>query len=378
MTKPLQNDGFAMAAKLFEPISLGPHRFANRIAVAPMAQYSAVDGAATDWHLIHWGGLASSGAGLVMIEATAVSADGRGTPGDLCLYDDSHEAALKRVVAAVCTQLPARFGIQLCHAGRKGSTDVHWLGGRPLPRANGGWRIVAPSAIGFGDWPAPEAMTVAEIAQLVADFAKAAARAARSGIEVIELHAAHGYLLHSFLSPLSNQRTDDYGGSLVNRMRLPLDVFDAVQKAAPDVTLGVRLTGSDWIEGGISPGEAIAFATALAERGCHYVDVSSGGLDPRQKISVGPGYQLDFAAAVKRAAGIPVRAVGLIVNARQAEDAIAGGKADLIAIGRSLLANPRWVWQAAAELGAAIELPPPYARAGQGVWPGWKLLAEGA
>ncbi|QII87231.1 NADH:flavin oxidoreductase/NADH oxidase [Bordetella hinzii] len=363
-----------MASKLFTPITLGPRVYDNRLVIAPMAQYSAVDGDFGDWHYIHLGNLATSGAGCVMIEATAVNAEGRCTLGDTGLYSDSNEASLARVVAAMKRHGGnTRIGIQLVHGGRKASTAVHWLGGQPLSQAAGGWTTVAPSAIGFGDWPAPRAATAGDLDEIRAAFAQAAARAARAGVDLIELHAAHGYLLHQFLSPITNRREDAYGGSLENRMRLPLEVFEAVRAAAPGVTLGVRLTGSDWIEGGITPEEAARFAAELQARGCHYVDVTSGALDPRQKITVKRGYQVEFAAYVKRHVGIAVRAVGLIVDPQQAEDIVAGGQADLVAIARAALANPRWAWEAAHVLGAKIEVAPQYQRAASGVWPGWNL-----
>lgn len=364
-----------MTSKLFTPITLGPHTYANRIAIAPMAQYSAVDGNPTDWHLIHWGTLATSGAGLVMIEATAVEADGRPTAGDIGLYNDDNEANLARVLASIRAYAPARFGIQLFHGGRKSSTAVHWLGGQPILPEDGGWPTLAPSAIAFGSGPVPRAAEAADLVRIRAAFADAAARAVRAGFDLIELHAAHGYLLHQFLSPISNRRSDAYGGTLENRLRFPLEVFEAVRAAAPGVTLGVRLTGSDWIDGGITPDEASAFARALKQRGCHYVDVSSGALDPSQKVVVGPGYQVAFAEQVKREAGIPVRAVGLIVTPEQAEEIVASGQADLIAIARAALANPRWPWDAAHVLGAKIDIAPQYQRAASGVWPGWAMLS---
>lgn len=362
-------------SKLFTPITLGPHTYPNRIAIAPMAQYSALDGNMTDWHLIHLGTLATSGAGMVVTEVISVEPFGRCTLADPGLYSDSNEEALARVLETMRRYAPTKIGIQLGHAGRKGSTAVHWEGGQPIGLDKGGWHTIAPSSDPFGTWPVPAEAKEEDFDRLVRAFADAARRAVRVGVDLIELHAAHGYLLHQFLSPLSNQRTDAFGGSLENRMRFPLQVFEAVRDAAPGVTLGVRLTGSDWIEGGITPDEAVAFARALETRGCHYVDVTSGALDPRQKIALGPGYQVAFAEKVKQNTNMAVRAVGLIVTPEQAEEIVATGKADMVAIARAALANPRWPWEAAHVLGAQIELPPQYQRAGSGVWPGWSMIA---
>jgi 2,4-dienoyl-CoA reductase-like NADH-dependent reductase (Old Yellow Enzyme family) len=359
---------------LFSAITLGPNTFSNRVVIAPMAQYSAVNGNANDWHLMHWGSLVTGGAGLVMIEATAVEESGRPTPGDISLYNDQNEEALKKVLSSVRTFGPARLGIQLIHGGRKSSTDVYWNGGGELSVREGGWETIAPSPIPHNDqWRVPREMSDSDIQRVKNAFADAAQRAARVGFDVVELQAAHGYLLHQFLSPITNKRNDRYGGSLDNRMRFPLEVFETVARSVPaSVTLGVRITGSDWIEGGITTDDAIIFARSLQELGCHYVDVSSGGIDPqRQKITIGPNYQVGFAEAVKRHVQIPVRAVGLIITPKQANDIIASGKADQIAIARAALANPHWVWQAAQELGEQIEYPRQYDRARPGVWPGW-------
>ncbi|NLS00823.1 NADH:flavin oxidoreductase/NADH oxidase [Rhizobium sp. P38BS-XIX] len=363
-----------MPNTLFSPLTLGPNTFSNRIAIAPMAQYSAVDGAAGDWHLMHWGSLVTGGAGLVVIEATGVEANGRPTLGDVGIYNDMTESALRQVISAVRGFGAAKLGIQLIHGGRKGSTRVHWDGGGELLPSEGGWQTMAPSAIPYRDgWQVPREMDIADIERVKKAFVDAALRSSRVGFDVIELQAAHGYLLHQFLSPISNKRTDRYGGPLENRMRFALEVFDAVSKSCPaSVTLGVRLTGSDWIDGGITTEEAIIFAARLKDLGCHYVDVSSGALDPqRQKISVGRDYQVGFAEAVKHGAGIPVRAVGLITSPTQANDIIVSEKADQIAIARAALVNPRWVWQAAQQMGQKIEYPKPYDRAAPGVWPGW-------
>jgi 2,4-dienoyl-CoA reductase-like NADH-dependent reductase (Old Yellow Enzyme family) len=359
---------------LFSAITLGSKTFSNRVVIAPMAQYSAVNGNANDWHLMHWGSFVTGGAGLVMIEATAVEESGCPTPGDIGLYTDQNEDALKKVLSSVRTFGPAGLGIQLIHGGRRGSTDVHWNGGGELSVREGGWETIAPSPIPYRDqWRVPREMSESDIQHVKNAFSAAAQRAARVGFDVIELQAAHGYLLHQFLSPITNKRNDRYGGSLDNRMRFPLEVFEAVSRSVPtSVTLGVRITGSDWIEWGITTDEAIVFARSLQELGCHYVDVSSGGIDPQQqKITVGPNYQLGFAEAVKQHIQIPVRAVGFIVRPKQANDIIVSGKADQIAIARAALANPRWVWQAAQELGEKIAYPRQYERARPGVWLGW-------
>lgn len=363
-----------MSTPLFSEIQLGPHVYKNRVVIAPMAQYSAINGSFTDWHVVHLGTLATSGAGLVVIEATAVEEDGRCTPGDTGLYSDENEKSLAQVIKTMRRCADTKIGIQLCHGGRKASTAVHWEGGQPLTEKDGAWTTTAPSALGYGDWPIPKEADEADLDRIRNAFADSARRAVRAGIDLIELHAAHGYLLHQFLSPLSNHRHDAYGGSLENRMRFPLEVFEAVREVAPGLTLGVRLTASDWVDGGICPDEAVVFANKLAERGCHYVDVTSGGLDPRQKIAVKPGYQVDFAHYVKRDTSIPVRAVGLIVTPEQAAEIVSDGKADQVAIARAALANPRWVWDAAHVLGAKVDIPPQYQRAGLGVWPGWGLI----
>ena len=299
-----------------------------------MCQYSADEGRATDWHLMHLGSLAISGAGLVFIEATAVSARGRITDADLGLWDDATEVALRRVLDAVRRYSPTPIGIQLAHAGRKGSCAVPWRGGAAIaPDQPHGWQTIAPSAQSFRPGgPLPAAATIAEIDAIVADFVVAAQRADRLGCDVIELHGAHGYLLHQFLSPLSNQRTDEYGGSLENRMRLLLRVFDAVRVALPPArAVGVRIAATDWIDGGWDLEQSIVLARALDARGCSFIDVSSGGVSPAQKITTGPGYQVPFATSIKAAVSLPVIAVGLITAPAQAEQILADGHADAVA-----------------------------------------------
>jgi 2,4-dienoyl-CoA reductase-like NADH-dependent reductase (Old Yellow Enzyme family) len=350
---------------LFSPISLRGLTVSNRIVVSPMCQYVADHGKATAWHTVHLGGLALSGAGLLFIEATAVEAPGRITPGDLGLWDDETEAALSPVLAAVRKVSKTPVVMQLAHAGRKASSHVPWEGGHAIPLSEGGWQTFAPSAIPQteGDHP-PLALDATGLARIRDAFAATARRAARLGLDGLEIHAAHGYLLHEFLSPISNHRTDEYGGSLENRMRFPLEVFDAVRAAFPaERPVGVRVSSTDWIEGGWDIDQTIAFAQALKARGVDWIDASSAGISPLQKIAAGPGYQVPFAEAVKKATGLPIIAVGLITEAKQAEEIIADGKADFIALARGVLYDPRWGWHAAAELGATIDAPPSYWRA---------------
>ena len=351
--------------KLFEPLSLGALTLANRIVIAPMCQYSAVDGAMTDWHLIHLGQLALSGAGMLTIEATAVLPEGRISYADVGLWDDATEAAMAKVLEGVRRWSKMPIAIQLAHAGRKASTDLPWHGGGQIaPGHAHGWQTVAPSALPFRDGDnAPSAMTHQDMQDVREAFAAAARRSARLGIDAIQIHAAHGYLLHQFLSPLSNQRDDQYGGSLENRLRFPLEVFDAVRAAFPaERPVSVRVSGTDWVPGGWDIDDTVAFARALEKRGCSVIHVSGGGLHPSQQIPVGPGYQVPLARAVKQAVGIPVVAVGLITDFDHAEAIVATGDADLVAIARGALYDPRWPWHAAAHLGATVIAPPQYLR----------------
>ena len=359
-------------SQLFSPIRLGNQEFPNRIVISPMCQYSAIHGDANDWHLVHLGTLSMSGAALLVLEATAVEEIGRISHGDLGLYNDENEAALHRVLGFCRKHGSAKLGVQIAHAGRKGSAQAPWEGGRALGPDGDPWETVSASALPFADdWHTPREASEEDIERIVAAFAETAERAIRLGFEVIELHAAHGYLLHQFLSAVSNQRTDQYGGSLENRMRFPLRVFDAVKAVCtPEVALGVRITGSDWIEGGIDIEEAVAFASELKRRGCHYVDVTSGGIALKAKIEIGPGYQVPFAAEVKRRVGIPVWSVGLIVTPEQAEDVVASGRSDMVALGRTILDEPHWPWKAAQVLGADVARPPQYQRAAPRLWPG--------
>jgi 2,4-dienoyl-CoA reductase-like NADH-dependent reductase (Old Yellow Enzyme family) len=371
MAAAASDEGYALVSQLFSPIRLGPIELANRIAVGPMCQYSAIHGDANDWHLVHLGQLSMSGASLLILEATAVEQAGRITHGCLGLYGDENEAALRRVIGFCRKHGSATLGIQLAHAGRKASAQVPWDGGQALGSGDDPWATVSASAIPFADgWHVPAEATEADMDRMVHAFADAARRSVHLGFELIEVHAAHGYLLHQFLSPLSNRRTDAYGGSLENRMRFPLRVFEAVKQAAPGIAVGTRITGSDWAEGGITPDEAVAFAGELKARGCDYIDVTSGGIVASAKIKIGPGYQVPFAAEVRRRVGIPVMSVGLIVTAGQAEEIVASGEADMVGLARTMLDDPHWAWHAAQELGAEVERPPQYARAAPKLWPG--------
>lgn len=349
--------------KLFSPIKVGPLHLKNRIVIAPMCQYSADEGQMTDWHMMHLGNLALSGAGVLTIEATAVTPEGRITYGDVGLYSDACETAMGRVLNGIRRWSDIPIAIQLAHAGRKASSELPWKGGHQLaPNAVGGWKTVAPSAIPFREsYDAPEALDSQGLARIRDGFVEAAKRALRLGIDAVQLHSAHGYLLHEFLSPLSNQRTDEYGGSLENRMRFPLEVFDAVRAVWPtSKPLTVRVSASDWVEGGWDIDGTIAYAKALEARGCDAIHVSSGGLSPDQKIAIGPNYQVPFARAVKQAVKMPVVAVGLITEFEQAEAILSTGDADLIALARTVLYDPRWPWHAAAHFGETIEAAPQY------------------
>jgi 2,4-dienoyl-CoA reductase-like NADH-dependent reductase (Old Yellow Enzyme family) len=349
---------------LFSPYSLGPLELSNRITIAPMCQYSAVDGLATDWHMIHLGSLALSGAALITLEATAVVPEGRISPNDLGLWSDAHADALAPILAAMRRHSPIKIGIQLSHAGRKASTNVPWDGGAQIgPDAANGWQTEGPSAVPHteGD-AAPLALDAAGLERVKEGFVAAARRAHALGFDAIELHGAHGYLLHQFLSPLANHRTDAYGGSLENRMRYPLEVFAAVRAAVPSMTLGVRISATDWVDGGWDLEQSVRFAQELERIGCDFIHVSSGGVSTAQKIPVEPGYQIGFAERIKRDTGLPTIGVGLITEARHAEAILQAGQADVIALARAMLYDPRWPWHAAAELGAQVSAPPQYWR----------------
>ena len=352
---------------LFAPLTLGPMTVPNRIAVAPMCQYSADDGSATDWHMQHWMSLAMSGAGMVTIEATGVERHGRITHGCLGLYSDHNEDAAKRTLTAARRVAPhgTRFGVQIAHAGRKASVHIPWKGGKPLGADEDAWQAVGPSAVPYApDWPAPRALDDDGIQRVISHFVLAAERAVRAGFDFIEIHGAHGYLIHSFLSPVANKRTDHWGGSLENRMRLVLAIAGGVRAAVPDhIAVGIRLSVTDWVKDGFNPDEAVVVARALKEAGLVYVCCSSGGVAHNQKLTPGPGYQVHLAERVRSEAGIPTRAVGLIDDPHQAEEIIAGGRADMVALARALLADPRWPWRAAAALGQPVHPVSQYATA---------------
>ncbi|TDV37402.1 2,4-dienoyl-CoA reductase-like NADH-dependent reductase (Old Yellow Enzyme family) [Paraburkholderia caballeronis] len=351
-------------SKLFTPLALRGLTLANRIVVSPMCQYSAQRGEATDWHMIHLGHLALSGAGMLCIEATAVEPDGRITPGDLGLWDDVTENALKPVLETIRRYSPIRVAMQISHAGRKASSHVPWEGGQLIPVSEGGWLPHAPSALPHKDDETPPlALDAAGLNRIREAFAATTRRAARLGIDAIEVHAAHGYLLHEFLSPVANQRTDEYGGSRENRMRFPLEIFDIVRAAFPDDRpVGVRVSATDWVEGGWTPDDTVAFAHELKRRGADWIDVSSGGVSPLQKIPVEPAYQVPFARKVKQETGLTTIAVGLITDPLQANQIVDDGDADMIAMARAMLYDPRWPWHAAAQLGASVSAPPQYWR----------------
>jgi NADPH2 dehydrogenase len=349
---------------LFSPITLRGLTLPNRIMVSPMCQYSADDGAANDWHFTHINSLALSGAANFCIEATHVEAIGRITPGCLGLYNDACEAALVPILASVRKRSKTAVTMQLAHAGRKGSSQRPWEGGQLIPLSEGGWLAEAPSAVPHRPEEAPpRALDAAGLLRVRDAFVDAAKRAERLGIDAIELHCAHGYLLHQFLSPVANKRTDQYGGSLQNRMRYPLEVFDAVRAVFPErKPVGVRVSCTDWVEGGWDLAQTIEFAVELKKRGVDWIDASSGGVSPQQKIPLGPGYQVPFAEAIKRETGVTSMAVGLITQAQQAEDIVASGKADMVTLARGMLYDPRWGWHAAAELGGEVSAPPQYWR----------------
>lgn len=361
-----------MTAQLFTPVELGGVTLPNRIIVSPMCQYSAVDGSAQPWHQVHYGMLAMSGAGLLCLEATHVEREGRITQGCLGLYSDENEAALKPVIDWIRGWMPGvKLGVQLAHAGRKASAQRPWKGGGPLTQADAPdlpWTTYGPSALAYDpekNWHTPVALDSVSLKRVKQAFVEAAERSLRLGFDVVELHGAHGYLLSQFLSPLSNQRTDEYGGSVEKRRRFPLEVFEAVRRMWPtDKALGMRLSAVEWVEGGVTIEDTVETARQLKALGCDFVDVSSGGNAPGQKITLGPGYHVPFAARVRKEAGIKTWAVGLITEPEQAEKIIASGEADCTAHARPFLLDPRWAWNAARTLG--VETPPlplPAARA---------------
>jgi 2,4-dienoyl-CoA reductase-like NADH-dependent reductase (Old Yellow Enzyme family) len=353
-----------MSAHLFDPIDLRDVHVPNRITVSPMGMHSAIEGVAGDWHLMHLGQFAISGAGLVITEAVAVTPEGRVSPFDLGLWNNEQAAGLKRITSFAATYGGARFGIQLYHAGRKASVQPSFLGHKSIAVGEGGWAPEAPSRLAYPGRNEPVALDEAAMLRVRDAFVTAAKRADSAGFDLIELHAAHGYLLHNYLSPLSNVRNDDYGGSLANRMRYPLEVFDAIRPVWPSgKALGVRISATDWAKGGWDLEQTLAFARALKERGCDYMCVSSGGCVPEQTITVGPLYQVPFAAAVREQVGMPTMAVGLIRTTDEAAQIVRDGHADMCALARGMLSNPRWAWDAAEKLGAKAFYPRQYDRA---------------
>lgn len=362
-----------MTSALFSPLRLAGIDFANRIVISPMCQYMAEDGAANDWHLMHYGNLAMSGAALLFTEATAVSADGRISPHCLGLWTDEHEAAIERFMrfSRANGGPDLKIGIQLAHAGRKASVHRPRDGAQPLTAAEGAWQTLGPSALPYDSgWHTPAAMDRALLDRVKADFVQAAERSMRLSFDVCEFHVGHGYLLHQFLSPLSNRRDDAYGGDLAGRMSYPLEVFEAVRAVWPtDRPLGVRVSATDWVPGGWDVPDTLAFVQALKQVGCDFADITTSGVDPRQKIPVGPGYQVSFAETVKRETGMPTMAVGMINDPEQAEAVIASGQADFVMLARGMMYDPRWAWHAAEALGATVAYPAQYARAEPSRWP---------
>ena len=350
-------------SKLFTPLRMRDVTFRNRVFMSPMCQYSSEEGMPTEWHFVHLGSRAVGGVGLVVVEATGVSPEGRISPWDSGIWSDEHSRAFQRITRFIKEQ-GAVAGIQLAHAGRKASTDAPWRGGKGLTKSEGGWEPLGPTGEAFAEgYPVPRAMTAAEIDAVVGQFVDATRRSLDAGFEVVELHMAHGYLMHSFLSPLTNKRRDEYGGSLENRMRLPLRVAGEVRRAWPSrFPLFARLSCSDWVAGGWDVAQSVELSRRLKELGVDLIDCSSGGAVPAAKIEIGPGYQVPFAERIRREAGVATGAVGIITEGRQAEEIVASGKADAVLIGRALLWDPYWTVHAAAELGVEGDWPVQYAR----------------
>jgi 2,4-dienoyl-CoA reductase-like NADH-dependent reductase (Old Yellow Enzyme family) len=366
-----------MTSTLFTPLSIGTLELDNRITIAPMCQYSAIDGSMTDWHLMHLGSLAVSGASMLVIEATGVTADGRITPNCTGLYSDANEEAMARVVHFVRSISPIRLGIQLAHAGRKASAQRPWEGRGALDsRDPSAWQTVAPSALPLAPgWPTPKALDRAGMNRVREAFVQAALRAERLGLDFIEVHSTHGYLLSEFLSPLANRRDDGYGGSLEHRMRFPLEVVRAVREAWKK-PMGAKISGSDFAPGGWTPDDAVVYAARLKELGCDYATVSGGGVVLDAKVPVSPGYQVPFAERVKRETGIVTGAVGLISDPRQAEEIVSSGKADFVSLARGMLFSPRWPQHAAVVLGASARYAPQYERCAPKAWPPGAALGK--
>ncbi len=357
-------------SSLFSPLPLGGLTLKNRIVIPPMCQYSAVDGKTSGWHTIHYGQLAESGAGLLIIEASAVSPEGRLSLYDIGMWSDECAGALGLTLETIRRHAAPAIFLQLVHAGRKAARKRPWEGNGFLARSEGGWETLAPSALAYSDEDGPEAVPralnesgdEAGLERVLEDFVSATRRARAIGLDGIEVHSAHGYLLHQFLSPLSNRREDAYGGSLENRLRFPLRVFEKVREAAEGLPVGVRVSATDWVEGGWNLDETLIYSRELEKRGCAYIHVSGGGLSPEQKMSLWPGYQIPFAAEVKKSVKIPVIGVGLINEPEHAEALVAGKEVDLVAVGRGMLYNPRWPWHAAAALKGKVSVPPQYLR----------------
>jgi 2,4-dienoyl-CoA reductase-like NADH-dependent reductase (Old Yellow Enzyme family) len=353
-----------LATKLFSPLFLRTVEFRNRIFVSPMCQYSAIDGMPNEWHMVHLGSRAVGGAGLVIAEATAITPEGRITPADLGIWNDDQVKEFQKIASVIAAQGSVP-GIQLAHAGRKASTSQPWNGGGPVSTLEGGWQTVAPSSIPFADgYPPPHELTQSEIADHVSKFAEGALRALEAGFKVVELHMAHGYLLHEFLSPLTNKRGDEYGGNLEGRARFPLHVAKAVRNVWPsDLPLFVRISATDWVEGGWDLDQSVTLAKWLRDIGVDLIDCSSGGLVPTAKVPVAPGYQVPFAATIRREVNMPTGAVGLITEAHQAEDILQKGEADVVILARAMLRDPYWPMHAAKELSVDFTWPVQYVRA---------------
>ena len=361
-----------MPSALFSPIKLADLTLPNRIVVAPMCQYSANDGVGNDWHMTHLGMLANSGAGLLVLEATHVERLGRITHGCLGIYSDACEDALARIVAHCKRIGTAKLGIQIAHAGRKASSQRPWEGGQGLKPDQDPWETIGPSPIAFGaNWQPPRQMTEEDIAHVRDAYVAGARRALRIGFDAIQLHMAHGYLIHAFTSPISNRRNDSYGGDLTGRMKFSLEVLRAMRAVLPkNYPLGARISAVDWVDGGLTADDAVRWVSAMKESGLDFVDVSSGGVTADIRTPATPGYNVPIAAQIKRATGVATSVVGLIVTARQAEEIVASGQADMIALGRAMLEDPHWAWMAAKELGGEVARPNQYLRAAPKLWPG--------
>jgi NADPH2 dehydrogenase len=369
-----------LKAGLFHEVRIGGLTLPNRIVVSPMAQYSAVMGCPQSWHVQQWGSLVASGPGLVIIEATSTEACGYGSDACLALHTDEHEAGMRRVVDQVRSISGTRLGIQLGHSGRKASVALPADGGRPLKPENGGWQTCAPSAIAFGEgWPVPQALDAEGVSRVREGFIQAAVRALRLGFDLLEIHAAHGYLLHSFLSPISNHRNDEYGGSFDARLRLVREIVGGIRQIWPHSKgLGVRLNSSDWVDGGLTSDDTVAIAAALKEAGCDFVSVSAGAISEKAIISASPGYLAPFAEQIRRRADIPTMVTGMIYDPILANEIIETGKADAVAIARAFIDDPRWAWRAAERLGVTIDYPMQYVRAHPTKWSGANKLRSGA